>query len=52
MKTTAGAKSKAALKKILIVEDDELFRDALKDYLEADNEVLEVKSAEEALEVL
>ncbi len=52
MKTSADPKREAALQKILIVEDDELFRGALTDYLEKTYEVLEVESAEEALEVL
>lgn len=39
-------------KRILLVEDDELYRDALNDYLAADYHVLEVDSAEEALGVL
>lgn len=45
-------KKKEARKHILLVEDDELYRDALNDYLAEDYHVLEVDSAEKAFAVL
>jgi two-component system NtrC family response regulator/two-component system nitrogen regulation response regulator GlnG len=47
-----GAKQRKPVKmSVMLVEDDELFRDAIKDFVSTEYEVIEAESAEVALEL-